>query len=117
MLIATGSEVQLCLKAHDALAKEGIKVRVVSMPSWELFDAQDAAYRDTVLPPDIIAARLRRSRLTPRLGALCRGDGARIGMDSFGASAPADDVYRKFGITADAVDASCAQQIAREGPA
>jgi transketolase len=114
ILIGTGSEVQLCLKAQDMLAKDGIKVRVVSIPSWELFDAQDQAYRDSVLPPDVLArvsveasAALGWERYTGLTGA-------RIGMHSFGASAPAADVYRKFGITSDAVVKAAREQIARK---
>ena len=114
ILIATGSEVQLCLKAQDALAKEGLRARVVSIPSWELFDAQDEAYRDSVLPPDLIArvsveasASLGWERYTGLMGA-------RIGMHSFGASAPAEDVFKKFGITADVVAQAARDQIARQ---
>ena len=114
ILIGTGSEVQLCLQAQDALAKDGIKVRVVSMPSWELYDAQDQTYRDGVLPPDLLArvsveasAALGWERYTGLTGA-------RIGMHSFGASAPAKDVYRKFGITAEAVAQAARDQIARK---
>jgi transketolase len=114
ILIATGSEVQLCLKTQDALAKEGLRARVVSIPSWELFDAQDEAYRDSVLPPDLIArvsveasASLGWERYTGLMGA-------RIGMHSFGASAPAEDVFKKFGITADVVAQAARDQIARQ---
>jgi transketolase len=114
ILIGTGSEVQLCLKAQDILAKDGIKVRVVSIPSWELFDAQDQAYRDSVLPPELIA------RVSVEASAALGWEhytgltGARIGMHSFGASAPAADVYRKFGITSDAVVKAAREQIARK---
>jgi len=114
ILIATGSEVQLCLKAQDALAKEGLRVRVVSMPSWELFDAQDEAYRDSVLPPDLTARVSVEASASLGWERYTGLTGARIGMHSFGASAPGEDVYRKFGITADAVAQAARGQIARK---
>jgi transketolase len=114
ILIATGSEVQLCLKAQDALAKEGLRVRVVSIPSWELFDAQDEAYRDSVLPPDLIARVSVEASASLGWERYAGLTGARIGMHSFGASAPGEDVYRKFGITADAVAQAARGQIARK---
>jgi transketolase len=113
ILIGTGSEVQLCLQAQDALAKEGIGARVVSMPSWELFDAQDERYRSAVLPPDITA------RVSVEAGATLGWEhyvgltGAKIGMHSFGASGPYAEVYKKFGITADAVAQAARDQVAR----
>ena len=111
ILIGTGSEVGLCLKAQDALAKEGIRARVVSMPSWELFDREDRDYRDAVLPPHLTA------RVSVEAGATLGWEhytgltGARVGMESFGASAPAEEVYRNFGITADAVAQAAREQI------
>jgi transketolase len=114
ILIATGSEVQLCLKAQDALAKEGLRVRVVSIPSWELFDAQDEAYRDSVLPPDLTARVSVEASASLGWERYTGLTGARIGMHSFGASAPGEDVYRKFGITADAVAQAARGQIARK---
>jgi transketolase len=114
ILIATGSEVQLCLKAQDALAKEGIRVRVVSMPSWELFDAQDRGYCDGVLPPDLIARVSVEASASLGWERYTGLTGARIGMHSFGASAPGEDVFRKFGITAEAVAQAARDQIARK---
>jgi transketolase len=114
VLIATGSEVQLCLKAQVALSKEGIRARVVSMPSWELFDAQDRTYRDSVQPPDLIARVSVEASATLGWERYTGLTGACIGMHSFGASAPAEDVYRKFGITADAVAQAARDQIARK---
>jgi transketolase len=116
ILIGTGSEVQLCLTAQDTLARDGIKVRVVSIPSWELFDAQDQAYRDSVLPPDLIARVSVEASTSLGWERYTGLTGARIGMHSFGASAPAEDVFRKFGITADAVAKAAREQIARKAP-
>ena len=113
ILIGTGSEVSLCLAAHELLTREGIKARVVSMPSWELFEAQDQAYRDSVLPPDVAA------RVSVEMGSVIGWDryvgptGTRIGMQSFGASAPLKDLLRKFGFTAEAVAAAAKDRIAK----
>jgi transketolase len=113
ILIGTGSEVSLCLAAHELLTREAIKARVVSMPSWELFEAQDQAYRDSVLPPDVTA------RVSVEMGSVIGWDryvgptGARIGMQSFGASAPLKDLLRKFGFTAEAVAAAAKDRIAK----
>jgi transketolase len=112
ILIATGSDITIALAAHESLARAGLRSRVVSMPSWELFDAQDESYRESVLPPDIAA------RVSVEAGAVLGWEhyvgrhGARIGMHSFGASAPAADVYKKFGITAEAVERAAREQIA-----
>ena len=103
IIIATGSEVHLALEAQGWLLSEDIPVRVVSMPSWELFEAQDQAYRDSVLPPRI------KARVAVEAGATVGwhrwvGDCGRvIGIDRFGASAPGEIVMEKRGITADAV--------------
>ena len=75
ILIATGSEVALAVAAHEELTADGIRSRVVSLPSWELFDQQDDAYRDSVLPPAIGGARLGRGGLDPGLGPLRRAAG------------------------------------------
>jgi transketolase len=112
ILIGTGSEVSLCLAAHELLTHEAIKARVVSMPSWELFEAQDQAYRDSVLPPDVAA------RVSVEMGSVIGWDryigptGTRIGMQSFGASAPLKDLLRKFGFTVEAVAAAAKDRIA-----
>ncbi|MDX2288740.1 MAG: transketolase [Hyphomicrobiaceae bacterium] len=100
-LLATGSEVEIAVSAAAMLAAEGIKAAVVSMPCWELFEARPAAYRDAVLghAPRIgieAAARFGWDRWIGETGTF-------IGMAGFGASAPAGDLYRHFGITADAV--------------
>jgi len=80
ILIGTGSEVLFCIQAFEQLEREGISARVVSMPSWELFEQQDQAYRDAVLPPEISARVFGRGRLDHRLGSLCRVTGEKIGM-------------------------------------
>ena len=103
IIIATGSEVHLALEAAGALAAEDVKVDVVSMPSWELFDKQEEGYRESVLP------RTVRARVAVEAGARVGWehyaglDGAVVGMDTFGASAPYKEVYKHFGITAERV--------------
>ena len=92
ILIGTGSEVALCVDAYEELKREGIPARVVSMPSWELFEQQDQAYRDGVLPPDVTA------RVSVEMGSVIGWDryvgatGAKIGMHTFGSSAPLKDL-------------------------
>jgi transketolase len=100
-LLATGSEVAIAMAARDALAGEGIKVAVVSLPCWELFAAQDESYRAGVLGsvPRVGIEAASRFGWDRWLGA----DGVFIGLDHFGASAPFEEVYRAFGITAEAV--------------
>jgi transketolase len=102
-LIGTGSEVSVALEAGKKLASEGLGVRVVSMPSWELFDKQPQAYRENVLPGDV------RVRLAIEAGAKLGWEhyvgleGAVVGLDHFGASAPAQVLYEKFGLTIERV--------------
>jgi transketolase len=115
IVIATGSEVQLALKARDALSRDKIGVRVVSMPSWELFEAQPQSYRDNVLLPDVDARVSVEAGSTVGWERYVGRSGAMIGMHSFGASAPANDVYKHFGITADAVEKAVRDQLARQG--
>ncbi|MFQ5465672.1 MAG: transketolase [Thermodesulfobacteriota bacterium] len=103
ILIATGSEVHIALDAFDELAARGVRARVVSMPSWELFDAQDAGYRDSVLPP---ATRLRiavEAGCTQGWHRYVGDLGEVVGVDHFGASAPYKVIYEKFGVTAEVV--------------
>jgi transketolase len=113
ILIASGSEVGLILAAAERLQSEDIAVRCVSMPSWELFDAQPQAYRDQVLPPNVPA------RLAVELGVSqgwCRYVGAHgdmLGVERFGASAPADVVLREYGFTVDNVVARARALLAR----
>lgn len=113
ILIASGSEVHIALEARDLLAEQGIGVRVVSMPSWELFDAQPLAYRESVLPP-LVKARLAIEAGAP-LGweRYVGADGDVIGIDHFGASAPHQVLMKKFGFTAEAIAERALQVLAR----
>ncbi len=109
LLIASGSEVHLALEARDLLAQKGIAVRVVSMPSWEIFDAQPAGYRDSVLPPQVTARLAIEAGVTQGWGKYVGPDGAVLGLDRFGASAPYETLMDKFGFTAAAVAERAAQ--------
>ncbi|MBV9783465.1 MAG: transketolase [Acidisphaera sp.] len=112
LLIATGSEVQLCLGAYEALAGEGVRSRVVSMPSWELFEQQDEAYRAEVMPPEILARVAVEQAATIGWDRYAGRRGAVIGMHTFGASAPLKSLLTKFGFTPDAVAEAARKQIA-----
>ncbi|MFF2091169.1 transketolase [Paenibacillus sp. NPDC058174] len=102
-IIATGSEVQLAVAAQKALAEEGIAVRVISMPSWDLFDKQDKAYKDSVLLPEV-KARVAVEMAHPFGWERYVGDqGTIIGIDTFGASAPGDRVIKEYGFTVENV--------------
>ena len=112
ILMGTGSEVALCIAAYEELKQEGVPARVVSMPSWELFEQQDREYREHVLPPDVTA------RVSVEMASVIGWDryvgtrGAKIGMHTFGSSAPLKDVLKKFGFTPDKVLAAAKEQIA-----
>jgi transketolase len=103
ILIGTGSELSLCVAAYEKLTAEGARVRVVSLPSWELFEKQTKAYRNSVLPPDV------RARVSVEAGSVFGWeryvglDGAILGMTTFGASAPAKDLFKKYGFTVEHV--------------
>ncbi len=103
ILIGTGSELSLCIGAHEALAAEGIKSRVVSMPSWELFESQDEAYRESILPRSVVGRVAVEQGSTLGWDRYVGWGGAVIGMHTFGASAPAGDLLKKFGFTPDKV--------------
>ncbi|HSD18853.1 MAG TPA: transketolase [Anaeromyxobacter sp.] len=103
LLVATGSEVHLAVAAHEALAAEGVRVRVVSMPSWELFEQQPADYRASVLPPQVKARLAVEQASTLGWDRYVGSGGAVIGMHTFGASAPLRELQRKFGFTPDAI--------------
>jgi len=113
LLLATGSEVSLCLEAQAALQKRGVGARVISMPSWELFEAQDAGYRESVLPASI-RARVSVEQAS-RFGweRYVGLDGGRIGMRTFGASAPLKELQKKFEFTVDAVVSAALEQAKR----
>jgi len=103
ILIGTGSEVQLALAAYEQLAKEGVKARVVSMPSWELFERQTKEYRDSVLPPSV-KKRIAVEAAVSMGWEKYIGDAGRfVGMHSFGASAPVDAIFKHFGFTVENV--------------
>jgi transketolase len=103
ILIGTGSEVSLLLKAQETLQQKAIPARVVSMPSWELFDKQDAAYKESVLPKAV------RKRLSVEAGSplgwlkYVTDDGKTLGIQRFGESAPAEEIFKEFGFTVDNV--------------
>jgi transketolase len=103
ILIATGSEVALALSAHEELSGEGFRSRVVSLPSWELFDRQDQSYREEVLPPSITARVSIEEASTMGWDRYVGTDGVKIGMHTFGTSAPLKDVQTKFGFTPEKV--------------
>jgi transketolase len=113
ILLASGTELQHCVAAHEQLKAEGIKSRVVSMTSWELFEQQDAAYKDSVLPPVVTA------RVSVEMGATLGWDryigakGKSIGMHRFGASAPLKDLLKKFGFASENVVAAAKQLLGR----
>jgi transketolase len=113
ILIGTGSEVSLCLDAYEQLAQEGVWARVVSMPSWELFDNQDSAYRDSVLPPHV-KARVSVEQASDFGWTKYTGtDGHNIAIETFGASAPLKQLQKKFGFTSANIVAAAKDQIVR----
>jgi transketolase len=114
ILMATGSEVSLCIEVYERLRAEGVAARVVSMPSWELFEQQPEEYRAAVLPPDVTrrvaveqASTLGWERYTGLRGTI-------LGMKTFGASAPLKELLVKFGFTGENVYAAARQQLSRK---
>ncbi|MCC5831575.1 MAG: transketolase [Chlamydiales bacterium] len=99
LLLATGSEVSLCLNAYEQLKQDGIKCRVVSMPSWEIFEKQDENYKNSVIPPDVTARISVEQASTFGWERYVGLKGRSIGMDTFGASAPLKELLKKFGFT------------------
>ncbi|HEX5318661.1 MAG TPA: transketolase [Stellaceae bacterium] len=114
ILMATGSEVQLVVEVYEKLIGEGVAARVVSMPSWELFEQQDQAYRDSVLPPACRRRVAVEQASTIGWARYTGFDGAIIGMHTFGASAPLKELVVKFGFTGDNVYAAAKAQLARK---
>src|SRR5262249_46831034 len=111
LLLASGSEVSLCVSAVEPLAAEGIRARVVSMPSWELFEQQSQEYRDSVLPPSV-AARVAVEQASTLGWARYAGEtGAVLGMTTFGMSAPLAVLQREFGFTTEHVVALTRAQV------
>lgn len=114
ILIGTGSEVALCLEAYEQLTKEGIRARVVSMPSWELFDDQGKNYRDSVLPPNV-QARVSVEEASDFGWAKYTGsEGHNVCIETFGASAPLKQLLKKFGFNVEHVVAAAKDQIAQQ---
>lgn len=113
IIIASGSELSLAIAAHETLLAEGIGSRVVSMPSWEIFEHQSQAYRDSVLPPNV------KARVAVEQGSILGWDqyvgnsGRVIGMNTFGASAPLKELQRKFGFEPEHVVVAAKQQLGR----
>ncbi len=112
ILIGTGSEVSLCVEAYEKLKAEGIQARVVSMPSWDIFEQQDAAYKESVLPSSVTARVSVEMAATFGWERYVGLKGRKIGMHRFGASAPLKDLLKFFGFTADAVVAEARKAIA-----
>src|SRR6202040_2017620 len=114
ILMGTGSEVSLCLSAYETLTAQGIKVRMVSMPSWDIFEHQSREYRDSVLPPAVTA------RVSVEQASILGWDryvgskGKIIGMHTFGASAPLKDLQKKFGFQPDKVVAAVKEVIGKK---
>ena len=113
ILIGTGSEVSLCVKAQAKLKESGVNARVVSMPSWELFGAQDAAYRESVLPP-AVRKRVTVEAASPFGWERWAGDeGAIVGINRYGASAPGEEIFQHLGLTPENVAATALRVLGR----
>ena len=113
ILMSTGSEVHLCLEAHEKLKAEGVKTRVVSMPSWDLFEMQDQSYRDSVLPPNLRARVAVEAAAELGWDRYTGFDGQVIAMRTFGMSAPANALQKHFGFTVDKVSEAVRRQLER----
>ena len=113
ILIATGSEVVLAVEAHEKLIAEGIRSRVVSMPSWEIFEQQSEEYQDSVLPPKVKARVAVEQASTLGWERYVGRSGQVIGMKTFGASAPLKELQRKFGFEPDHIVAAAKKQLGR----
>lgn len=111
LLLATGSEVHLCVQAHETLKAEGIKARVVSLPSWELFERQSQEYRDSVLPRSVLARVCVEQASTFGWERYVGRLGHAIGMRTFGASAPLKELLKKFGFTPENIVAAAKHQM------
>ena len=112
LLLATGSEVHPCIDAFERLAREGVRARVVSMPSWQLFEQQGRGYQESVLLPSVRARVAVEQASTLGWHRYVGIDGACIGMHTFGASAPLAELQKKFGFTPDRIVAAAREQIA-----
>ncbi len=113
LLLATGSELWLCVEARLRLASDGIRARVVSMPSWELFEKQSRQYRESVLPPEVTARVSVEQASTFGWSRYVGPAGISIGMETFGASAPLKELQKKFGFTVENVVGAAKEQVGR----
>jgi transketolase len=111
ILIGTGTEVGLCVEAYEQLVGAGVKARVVSMPSWELFEHQDEAYKNEVLPPDVKARVSVEQAGTFGWRRYVNSNEAIVGMKTFGASAPLKELTKKFGFTVENVVATAKREM------
>jgi transketolase len=113
LLLATGSEVSLCIQAYEQLLREGINARMISMPCWRLFEAEDQSYRDGLLPPGIKARVSVEEGSTFGWGRYVGENGESLGMHFFGASAPLKSLLNKFGFTVEHVVQAAKAQLHR----
>ena len=111
LLFASGSEVYLCVEAYEKLKAEGIKARVVSMPSWEIFEQQTPEYRDSVIPTNVLARVSVEQASSFGWTRFVGMTGERIGMKKFGASAPLKELQKKFGFTVEAIVDAAKKQL------
>ncbi|HWQ14305.1 MAG TPA: transketolase [Roseiflexaceae bacterium] len=117
VLMASGSEVALALGAQGELAKQGVRARVVSFPSWELFEAQSQAYRDSVLPPEVAARLAVEAGVSQGWHLWVGSQGDVVGVETFGASAPYKEIFKHYGLTVEHVTARALALLGRGGPA
>jgi len=113
LLLASGSEVSLCVRAYEQLQAESVKARVISIPSWELFEQQSQEYRESVIPPAVTARVSVEQASTFGWSQYVGGTGHSIGMKTFGASAPLKELQQKFGFTVEHVIAAAKEQLAK----
>ncbi len=113
LLLASGSEVSLCVRAYEQLQAENVKARVISIPSWELFEQQSQEYRESVIPPAVTARVSVEQASTFGWSQYVGGTGHSIGMKTFGASAPLKELQQKFGFTVEHVIAAAKEQLAK----
>ena len=111
IIIASGSELSLAVQAHEKLLAEGIRSRVVSMPSWDIFEHQSEQYRESVLPPNVKARVAVEQASTLGWDRYVGRSGRVIGMKTFGASAPLKELQRKFGFEPEGVVAAAKEQL------
>jgi transketolase len=116
LLIATGSEISLAVQAHERLIAGGIRSRVVSMPSWDIFEREPPAYRDSVLPPGVRARVAIEQASTFGWERYVGPTGRVIGMHTFGASAPLKALQQQFGFTVETVVAAARAQLGQSHP-